>query len=99
MGQAQKALTCLATISPETPVLGPETPVWTGDSGQSPVSSPEGASGCPGLGSWVRTEGRSGNSGVVRRLRCDGRRLRSGVSNFLRLLFQASCLGVLAPGS
>src|SRR3954466_5375703 len=99
MGQAQKALTCLASSRPETPVLGPETPVWTGDSGQSPDPSPEGASDCPGLGSWVRTGGRSRNSGVVRRLRCDGRRLRSGFSNFLRLLFQASCLGVLALGS
>src|SRR3954471_13226544 len=98
MGQAQKALTCLASIRPETPVLGPETPVWTGDSGQSPDPSPEGPSDCPGLGSWVRTGGRSGNSGVVRRLRCDGRRLRSGFSNFLRLLFQASCLGVLVSG-
>src|SRR3954469_7357320 len=96
MGQAQKALTCLASIRPETPVLGPETLVWAGDSGQSPDPSSEGASYCPGLGSLVRTGGRSGNSGVVRRLRCDGRRLRSGFSNFLRLLFQASCLGGLS---
>src|SRR3954463_4875643 len=30
-----------------------------GDSGQSPDPSSEGASDCPGLGSWVRTGGRS----------------------------------------
>src|SRR4051812_13657332 len=70
MGQAQKALTCLASSRPETPVLGPETPVWARDSGQSPDPSPEGASGCPGLGSWGRTGGRFGDSGVGdRRLR------------------------------
>src|SRR3954471_2515338 len=70
MGQAQKALTCLASIRPETPVLGLETPVWTGDSGQSPDPSPEGASGCPGLESPAWTGGRSRDSGVGdRRLR------------------------------
>ena len=40
MGQAQKALTSLASSRPETPVLGPETPVWAGDSSSvyGPVS-------------------------------------------------------------
>ena len=34
-------------LGPETPVRGPETPVWAGDSGLSPVSSPEWHSDCP----------------------------------------------------
>ena len=57
MGQAQPEARRPDTLGPETPVCWPETPVWTGDSGQSPVSSPEGPSDCPGR--WFG--GRSGD--------------------------------------